>query len=109
MPTKSAVPSDHDDLRPEYDLSTLTGGVRGKYYARATAGTTLVLLDHDVAEAFPDGQTVNQALRALIKVAKAQVRTAGSRDKLANTALQPTSRARKRRSRSQKRSRAARG
>ena len=109
MPTKSAMPSDRDDLRPEYDLSKLTGGVRGKYYDRATAGTTLVLLDDDVAEAFPDGQTVNQALRALIKVAKTQVRTAGSRGKLANTALQPTSRARKRRAKSTKRARAARG
>jgi len=109
MPTKSAVPSDSDDLRPEYDLSKLTGGVRGKYYERATAGTTLVLLDHDVAEAFPDGQTVNQALRALIKVAKTQVRTPAARGKLANTALQPTSRARKRRSKSGKRARTARG
>ena len=33
-----------DDLRPEYDLATLEGGVRGKYYTRATAGTNLVLL-----------------------------------------------------------------
>ena len=86
MPTKSAAPSDHDDLRPEYDLSKLTGGVRGKYYERATAGTTLVLLERDVAEAFPDGQTVNQALRALIKVAKAQARTQSSRGTLAPTA-----------------------
>jgi hypothetical protein len=109
MPTKSAVPSDHDDLRPEYDLSRLTGGVRGKYYERATAGTTLVLLERDVAEAFPDGQTVNQALRALIKVAKAQARTQSSRGTLANTRLQPPSRARKIRSKSKKRSRAARG
>jgi hypothetical protein len=109
MPTKSAVPSDHDDLRAEYDLSKLTGGVRGKYYERATAGTTLVLLERDVAEAFPDGQTVNQALRALIKVAKTQVRPRNSGGTLANTALQPTNRARKTRSKSQKRSRAARG
>ena len=79
MPTKSAVPSDSDDLRPEYDLSQLTGGVRGKYYERARAGTTLMLLEPDVAEAFPDGQTVNQVLRALIKVAKTQVGTTGSR------------------------------
>jgi hypothetical protein len=97
MPTKSAVPSDHDDLRPEYDLSTLTGGVRGKYYERATAGTTLVLLERDVAEAFPDGQTVNQALRALIKVAKAQARTQSSRGTLANT-YQPSGRQGQRRS-----------
>ena len=109
MPTKSAVPSNNDDLRPEYDLSQLTGGVRGKYHERATAGTTLVLLERDVAEAFPDGQTVNQALRALIKVARSQVRTTGSRATLANTALQPTSRARKPRVKAKKRRRAARG
>lgn len=109
MPTKNAVPSHDDDLRPEYDLSQLTGGVRGKYYQRATAGTTLVLLERDVAEAFPDGETVNQALRALIKVAKTQVRTKSSPGTLANTALQPASRARKARGKSRKRSRAARG
>ena len=45
MPTKNAVPNENDDLQPEYDLSTLTGGVRGKYCKRATAGTTLILLD----------------------------------------------------------------
>src|SRR5437762_14056029 len=95
MPTKNATPNNSDDLRPEYDLSKLTGGVRGKYYERATAGTTLVLLDRDVAEAFPDGQTINQALRALIKVARTQVRTTVSAGALANTALQPATRARK--------------
>ena len=103
------MPSENDDLRPEYDLSQLTGGVRGKYYERATAGTTLVLLERDVAEAFPDGQTVNEALRALMKVAKSQVRATSPRGTLANTALKPTSRARKPRSKSRKRGRAARG
>jgi len=61
-----------DELRPEYDLSKLTGGIRGKYYKRATAGTTLVLLEPDVAEAFPDGRTVNEVLRAVVKVARTQ-------------------------------------
>ena len=90
-------------------MSKLKGGVRGKYYERATAGTTLVLLERDVAEAFPDGQTVNQALRALIKVAQTQVRATGSRDKLANRTQQPTGRARKPPAKSGKRVRAARG
>src|SRR5688572_3138969 len=36
MRTKNEAPSLNDDLRPEYDLSKLTGGVRGKYYKRAT-------------------------------------------------------------------------
>jgi hypothetical protein len=35
-------------------FSQLDGGVRGKYYERATAGTTFVLLEPDVADAFPD-------------------------------------------------------
>ena len=78
-------------------------------YERATAGTTLVLLERDVAEAFPDGQAVNQALRALIKVAQTQVRITDSMGKLANTALQPTSRARKPRAKTGKRTRSARG
>ncbi|MGD0382223.1 MAG: helix-turn-helix transcriptional regulator [Thermoguttaceae bacterium] len=32
-----------DELRPEYDLSKLKGGVRGKYAKRFKAGTNLVL------------------------------------------------------------------
>lgn len=57
-------------LRREYDLSTLKGGVRGKYLSRYRAGTNLVLLSPDVAEYFRDEKSVNTALRALIHVAK---------------------------------------
>ncbi len=88
MRTKNVTQNDSDDLRPEYDLSQLKGGVRGKYFKRATAGTTLVLLEPDVAEAFPDAKTVNQALRALAKVAQTQAKTARTRE-LPNTGLQP--------------------
>lgn len=58
-----------DDLRPEYDLARLRGGVRGKYYKQATAGTNLVLLEPDVARAFPDSASVNRALRLLQEIA----------------------------------------
>ena len=58
-----------DDLRPEYDLATLKGGVRGKYYKQAIAGTNLVLLEPDVARAFPDSRAVNRALRMLQEIA----------------------------------------
>jgi hypothetical protein len=37
------IPS--DDLRPEYDLSALKGGFRGKYYREAIAGTNLMLIE----------------------------------------------------------------
>lgn len=53
----------HTELRPEYDLSKRKAGVRGKYLARYRAGTNLVLLSADVAEYFPDEQSVNTALR----------------------------------------------
>jgi len=59
-----------DELRREYDLSKVKGGVRGKYTTRYQAGTNLVLLSPDVAEYFPDEQSVNTALRKLIHVAK---------------------------------------
>ena len=68
-----------DELRPEYDLSQLKGGVRGKYYRQATAGTNLVLIEPDVPDVFPDAATVNQALRALAPVLRQQRRAATKR------------------------------
>ena len=54
-----------DAMRPEYDFS---GGVRGKYANRYRKGTNVVLLDPDVAAAFPDSTSVNEALRALLEI-----------------------------------------
>jgi hypothetical protein len=65
-----------DDLRPEYDLARLKGGVRGKYYQQAVAGTNLILLEPDVARAFPDSISVNRALRLLQEVAAKSSRAA---------------------------------
>ncbi|CAK8711229.1 hypothetical protein GKODMF_02790 [Candidatus Electrothrix gigas] len=58
-----------DDLRPEYDLSKLKNGVRGKYALQYKEGTNLILLEPDVAEVFKDNESVNEALRLLIKIA----------------------------------------
>jgi hypothetical protein len=55
-----------DELRPEYDLSQLKGGVRGKYLSRYRAGTNLSLLEPDVRAAFPSDEAVNRALRSLM-------------------------------------------
>ncbi|HBL13468.1 MAG TPA: hypothetical protein DD379_19135 [Cyanobacteria bacterium UBA11162] len=63
-----------DELRSEYDFTQLKGGVRGKYIERYRAGTNLVLLDPDVAQAFPNEIAVNEALRMLIEVAQRQQR-----------------------------------
>jgi hypothetical protein len=61
-----------DELRPEYDFSQLQGGVRGKYVERYRKGTNLVLLDTDVAQAFPTQDDVNNALRLLMQIAQRQ-------------------------------------
>ena len=63
-----------DDLRPEYDLSALRGGVRGKYAKRFRQGTNLVLLSPDVARYFPDESAVNAALRSLVGIATTELR-----------------------------------
>lgn len=52
----------NDGLRPEYDETLLKSGVRGKYAVQYAAGTNLVLLDPDVAAAFPTEEAVNEAL-----------------------------------------------
>lgn len=62
-----------DELRAEYDFSQLQGGIRGKYVERYDEGTNLVLLAPDVAEIFRSDEAVNEALRLLMKIAKAQV------------------------------------
>ncbi len=59
-----------DDLRAEYDFSA---GVRGKHYQQYRAGTNLVFLDADVARAFKDSESVNQALRLLLDLSKRQL------------------------------------
>ena len=73
-----------DDIRPEYDFASMKGGVRGKYVKKYRAGTNLVLLDPEVARAFPTDAVVNQALRAVLSVTKVV--------RLPNKALQPTPR-----------------
>ena len=59
-----------DDLRPEYDLKTLKGGVRGKHLKHYRSGTNLALLAPDVRAAFPTDAAVNRALRSLMKKQK---------------------------------------
>lgn len=70
---KKESPAESNDLRPEYDLSQLKGGVRAKYYRRADAGTNLVLIEPDLATLFPNAEAVNRALRVLAEAAKSTI------------------------------------
>lgn len=66
---KSLTNKVEDELRPEYDMrKLLKGGVRGKYIERYRAGTNLVLLEPDVAKAFPNERAVNEALRLVLEL-----------------------------------------
>jgi hypothetical protein len=88
MSSKAHEPEDTDeDMRPEYDFSGRSG-VRGKYYQQLRQGYTIkiqradgttlvqqvtrpegtVTLDPDVREYFPDSESVNAALRSLIRL-----------------------------------------
>ena len=55
-----------DDMRPEYSLR---GGTRGRFYKQYMEGTNVVVLDPDVAAVFRDSESVNDALRVIIKAA----------------------------------------
>ena len=61
--SKASKHEPDDDLRPEYNFSSLAGGVRGKYFERYRAGVNLALLEPEVAKAFPTDAAVNEALR----------------------------------------------
>jgi len=53
------------EMLDEYDFSK---GIRGKYVKRLATGSNIVVLSPDVAEIFPDSDSVNEALRALAKI-----------------------------------------
>ena len=80
-----------DDLRPEYDFSSMAGGVRGKYIERYREGVNLALLDPEVAQAFPTDDAVNEALRTVLRATKAPRRSKG----LPNKGMQQPKRGRK--------------
>ena len=66
--------SNDPDMLEEYDFSK---SIRGKYAKRYSKGTNVVIIDPDVAEFFPDGNSVNDALRSLIPIIKKREKRAG--------------------------------
>jgi hypothetical protein len=101
---KKTDPINVDDMRSEYDFASMKGGVRGKYAGQMRTASNIVLLEPEVADAFPTERAVNEALKGVLNTTRAVRNTGG----LPNRALQPTSR-KKRERKVQKRSSAARG
>ncbi len=86
---KKKPDEDADEMRPEYDLSKLKFVGRGIYAERYRSGTNIVRLDRDVRKAFPDDESVNEALRVIAKAAKRASRPTKSRS------LKPAARSRR--------------
>ena len=68
----------NDELRPEYRREDFQTMVRGKYADRMQAASNVVILDPDVAEAFPNTEAVNRALRGLLELARGTVHLAAN-------------------------------
>lgn len=62
--------TDDYELRPEYDLSQMTVLPRGRYAAGRRSGRNVIVLDPEIADAFPDDDAVNQALRLVLQMTK---------------------------------------
>jgi hypothetical protein len=56
-----------DELRPEYERSDFGALVRGKYATKVAASSNIVVLEPQVARAFPNDRAVNKALRSLLR------------------------------------------
>jgi hypothetical protein len=72
---KKASRKPTDDLRPEYKRSDFGTLVRGKYAQRLIEASNVVVLDPQVAKAFPNDRAVNKALRKLLRNRKASARS----------------------------------
>lgn len=66
---KQNDPNDYE-LNDEYDLSKMALVAKGRYAAEKRLGKNLVVLDPDVAQAFPTNEAVNDALRLVIQIAR---------------------------------------
>jgi hypothetical protein len=77
---KSIEHQSNGGMRSEYDFASMKGGIRGKHYEQYRKGTNVVLIEPDVAAAFPTEGAVNEALRGILGTARAVRRTGGLPD-----------------------------
>lgn len=62
--------NDDYELQEEYDLSKLPIMPKGRYAPERRAGSNVVVLDPDLAQAFPTDESVNAALRLILQIAE---------------------------------------
>jgi hypothetical protein len=66
---KQNDPEDYE-LKEEYDLSTMTVVPKGRYAPGRRAGKNIIVLEPDLSRAFPTDESVNEALRLVLKMAE---------------------------------------
>lgn len=79
MKKNSMKKQDDYELRKEYDLSKMTVLPRGRFDPKRRIGSNVVLLEPEIAKAFPSDEAVNEALRLILKATKIPQGTAASR------------------------------
>jgi hypothetical protein len=68
---KNSTPKQDDyELKNEYDLSKMTVLPRGRFAPERRMGKNVAVLEPDIAQAFPNDDAVNEALRLVLKAAK---------------------------------------
>jgi hypothetical protein len=70
MKKNSTRKQDDYELKKEYDLSKMTVLPRGRFDPKRRIGNNVVLLEPDIAKAFPSDEAVNEALRLLLKASE---------------------------------------
>jgi hypothetical protein len=70
MKKKSIKKQDDHELKGEYDLSKMTVLPKGRFDPKRRIGNNIIVLEPDVAKAFPDDEAVNEALRPILKARK---------------------------------------
>ena len=75
MKKNSTKKQDNYELRDEYDLSQMTILPRGRFDPKRRIGSNVVLLEPDLAKAFPNDEAVNEALRLILQAGALLQRT----------------------------------
>ncbi len=75
MKKNSIKKQDDYELQEEYDLTKMPVLPRGRFDPKRRAGTNVVVLEPEIARAFPSDEAVNQALRLVLKAAQIPQRT----------------------------------
>jgi len=79
MKKNSTKKQDDYELREEYDLSKMTILPKGRFDPKRRLGSNVVVLEPEIARAFPDDKSVNEALRLILKATKIPQQTAATR------------------------------